>query len=114
MRPPRPAQLSAPRAATPHNRPTPPRQTSPPPRTQRRRPRHRCPPPRQDVIYLRHNDAPAPGDCHSMFMVCDGHQGVGAARHVAEMLPALLGRTLPQELPDWDAPGGGGGRPLGG
>jgi len=57
--------------------------------------------PKQDVIFTRHQP-PGPGSCHSLFMVCDGHQGVGAARHVADYLPWILGRTLPRELPDWD------------
>jgi hypothetical protein len=55
----------------------------------------------KDVIYVHHPD-PAPGSCHSMFMVCDGHQGAGAARHVAQYVPSILARTLPQELPEWD------------
>lgn len=56
----------------------------------------------EDVVFCHHERAPAPGRCHSIFLVCDGHQGPGAARHVAEFVPRRLGRSLPRELPDWD------------
>ncbi|KAI8463185.1 MAG: phosphatase 2C-like domain-containing protein [Monoraphidium minutum] len=55
----------------------------------------------EDVLYVNHV-RPAPGRCHSLFMVCDGHQGVGAAQHVVQCLPWILERTLPRDLPDWD------------
>jgi hypothetical protein len=59
-----------------------------------------CPPRSQDVLFVNQVE-PAPGRCHSLFMVCDGHQGVGAAQHVVQCLPWILDRTLPSELPDW-------------
>jgi hypothetical protein len=34
-------------------------------------------------------------------MVCDGHQGAGAANHCVENMPGLLGQLLPAGLPDW-------------
>jgi hypothetical protein len=34
-------------------------------------------------------------------MVCDGHQGAGAANHCVEHMPGLLGQLLPAHLPDW-------------
>eukprot|EP00879_Flechtneria_rotunda_P021704 GHRR01022885.1.p2 GENE.GHRR01022885.1~~GHRR01022885.1.p2 ORF type:complete len:117 (+),score=35.98 GHRR01022885.1:644-994(+) len=37
-------------------------------------------------------------------MVCDGHQGAGAANHCVEHMPGLLGQLLPQHLPDWNDP----------
>lgn len=55
----------------------------------------------EDVLLVDHSP-PRPGSCHSLFMVLDGHGGVGAAQHMAQTLPLALERTLPQELPDWE------------
>jgi hypothetical protein len=54
----------------------------------------------QDVIYVRRVEA-SYGNVHSIFMVCDGHQGAGAANHCVENMPGLLGQLLPDGLPDW-------------
>lgn len=44
---------------------------------------------------------PVLGDVHSLFIVCDGHMGVGAANHCVQHMPQLLRQLLPQHLPDW-------------
>ncbi|KAF6260285.1 phosphatase 2C-like domain-containing protein [Scenedesmus sp. NREL 46B-D3] len=54
----------------------------------------------EDVIYVRRVEA-SYGNVHSIFMVCDGHQGAGAAVHCVEHMPGLLGQLLPAGLPDW-------------
>uniref|UniRef100_A0A383WJ55 PPM-type phosphatase domain-containing protein n=2 Tax=Tetradesmus obliquus TaxID=3088 RepID=A0A383WJ55_TETOB len=54
----------------------------------------------EDVIYVRRVEA-SPGNVHSIFMVCDGHQGAGAANHCVENMPGLLAQLLPAGLPDW-------------
>jgi hypothetical protein len=45
--------------------------------------------------------------CHSLFMVCDGHQGVEAAAFTTQRLPQMLGQMLPPNLPDWEDSAGG-------
>lgn len=54
----------------------------------------------QDVVFVR-NVSPVLGDVHSVFIVCDGHMGVGAATHCVTHMPGLLSQLLPQHLPDW-------------
>ncbi len=45
-----------------------------------------------------------PGSC-GLFVVCDGHNGVTAARYVADQLPAYLDDLLPPgEMPSDDNP----------
>jgi hypothetical protein len=51
-------------------------------------------------VFVR-NVTPVLGDVHSVFMVCDGHMGVGAANHCVTHMPGLLSQLLPQHLPDW-------------
>ncbi len=47
-----------------------------------------------------------PGSC-GLFVVCDGHNGVTAARYVADQLPAYLDDLLPPgEMPGDDDPKG--------
>jgi hypothetical protein len=52
------------------------------------------------VVFVR-SVAPVFGDVHSVFIVCDGHMGVGAAQHCVNHMPGLLNQLLPPHLPDW-------------
>eukprot|EP00878_Enallax_costatus_P015209 GHUV01015923.1.p1 GENE.GHUV01015923.1~~GHUV01015923.1.p1 ORF type:complete len:203 (+),score=33.53 GHUV01015923.1:311-919(+) len=56
----------------------------------------------EDVIYVRRIAQPSYGNVHSIFIVCDGHQGAGAANHCVEQMPGLLGQLLPPHLPNWN------------
>lgn len=55
----------------------------------------------QDVIYVHRVQQPSYGNVHSIFIVCDGHQGPGAANHCVEHMPGLLNQLLPPHLPNW-------------